>query len=201
LCDKKDIVTPISTNDEVYRKKLGFQKPVNYRMPFTKFSKYEIFNFLLTGKRVEFYNHMSCSEIKKYLSSNVYNNYYKFCFERNPYDKLISLFYHHGGFKKFKTIKKFIESGELGIIKGYDQYTINDVIAVDDIFKYEDLNNSLKIISERLDLKNILQLPEKKIKSEFRNRNFSYKDLIGKEEKDLIDIAWARELKLFSYDF
>src|SRR5690554_1428450 len=106
LCSSSDIVTPISVNDEVYRKSLGFQTPANYIVPFKRYSKQDLAEFFISRRRKELYNHMSCLEIKKYVGSEIYNSYYKFCFERNPYDKLISLFYHHGGFNKWSSIEE-----------------------------------------------------------------------------------------------
>ena len=201
LCTADDIVTPISKGDEEYRKSLGFQEPTNYVVPFIKYSKEDFYNCLKTKKRKELYNHMSCEEIKKVVGPKVFNSYYKFCFERNPYDKLISLFYHHGGYNKWQTIEEFIKSGELNIIKGFDQYTINKVVAVDDIFKYEDLDDSLLRISNKLNLKNKLELPEVKLKSEFRKNKSHYSELITLNEKRLIDVIWARERELMGYNF
>ncbi|SHE88478.1 Sulfotransferase family protein [Psychroflexus salarius] len=201
LCDENDIITPITSSDEEYRKKLGYQSAINYNIPFSKYNKKDFLKFLCTGKRKRFYNHMSSSEIKRYLGKDIYDSYYKFCFERNPYDKLVSLFYHHGGFQKYSSLLEFINKGELEIIKGFDQYTIGKNIAVDDIFKFENLDESIMIISDKLNLDNPLKLPPKKLKSQFREKNTHYSKLINQQVKRKIDIIWARELKMMNYDF
>ena len=201
LCDSNDILTPITPKDEEYRKKLGYQTATNYYIPLSKYNRNDFLQFLANGKRKQFYNHMACHEIKDYLGKNIYDNYYKFCFERNPYDKLISLFYHHGGFNKHDSILEFIGKGELEIIKGFDQYTINKLVAVDDIFKYENMKESLNIISEKLNLKKALEFPQKKLKSQFRDKDSDYKELINQDVKNKIDVIWAREIKLMKYEF
>lgn len=201
ICDENDIITPITPRDEDYRKSLKFQTAINYKIPFSKYSKKQLFEYFFTQKRREYYNHMSCQEIREEIGVKIYDSYYKFCFERNPYDKLISLFYHHGGFDRHGSLLNFIDKGELQIIKGFDQYTINKIIAVDDIFKYEDLESSLEIISQKLNLNNKLVLPPKKLKSGFRKKNSHYSKLINEEVKGRIDVIWAREKKLLGYEF
>jgi hypothetical protein len=201
LCDSNDIITPITKKDEEVRKDLGFLGPRNYYVPFKKYSKRDWANFLFLGKRVEFYNHMSCFDIQKYISKTVYNDYYKFCFERNPYDKVISLFFHKGGYEKWNSIENFINAGSLQIIKGYDQYTINKILAVDAIFKFEDMSTALQTISERLKLKEPLKLPEEKLKSQFRKDKRQYSEVLSANEKHLIDVIWARERELMGYTF
>ena len=41
----------------------------------------------------KFTDHMHANEIKKNISSQIYNNYFKFCVEREPVDKTISYFF------------------------------------------------------------------------------------------------------------
>uniref|UniRef100_UPI00404AF844 sulfotransferase family 2 domain-containing protein n=1 Tax=Gelidibacter sp. TaxID=2018083 RepID=UPI00404AF844 len=201
LCSKNDIVTPISIDDEAIRIGLGYQTPINYKIPLKKYSKKELVELILFGNKKSYYNHMSCEEIKQNIGDNMYNDYYKFCFERNPFDKVISLFYHQGGYNKWKSIEDFIKDGGLKIIKGYDQYTINNVIAVDDVFKFEQIEEALKIITHKLNLKTELSLPEVKAKSQFRNDKRHYKEVLTDTERRLIETIWAREINLMSYQF
>ena len=201
LCTKDDVLTPISVSDESVRKELGYLSPINYKIPFRFYSKRDLVVFLISGKRKAYYNHMSCSEIKNLIGDNKYDDYYKFCFERNPYDKAISLFYHQGGFKKWDSIEQFIKDGELGVIKGFDQYTINKIIAVDDIFKFENIPEALIKISNKLNLKETLKLPKKRLKSQFRKDKRPYKEVLSEKEKNLIDSIWAREKHLMGYNF
>ncbi|WP_310992301.1 sulfotransferase family 2 domain-containing protein [Aequorivita marina] len=201
LCAATDILTPISTNDENYRKSLGFQTATNFVIPFGKYTKHDYLELLISGKRKELYNHMSCAEIKNFVGSKVFRSYYKFCFERNPYEKLISLFYHQGGYKKWPTIEAFIKAGELNIIKGFDQYTINKVVAVDDVFKLENLDGALSIISNKLSLDSKLELPKVKLKSNFRKDKRSYKEILTPVDRQMVDIIWARERELMDYKY
>lgn len=201
LCSENDIVTPISKDDEEIRRALRYQTPTNYSIPLKKYNRKELLDFIIFGNRKSFYNHMSCEEIKQNIGGKIFNDYYKFCFERNPFDKVISLFYHQGGYSKWKSIEAFIKDGGLKIIKGYDQYTINNVIAVDDVFKFEQIEEALKIITHKLNLKTELSLPKVKAKSQFRNDKRHYNEVLTDTERRLIETIWAREINLMSYQF
>lgn len=201
FCSPTDVVTPISVKDEEYRKSLGFQSPVNYSIPLKYYSTEDYLNLFLKGRKKYFYNHMSCEEIRRYLGADIFDSYYKFCFERNPYDKFLSLFFHHGGFQRWNSLEEFINKGELEIIKGFDQYTIKKVIAVDDIFKYEEMDSALALISEKLELEERLKLPPVRLKGQFRTDKSHYTELITPSVRKMIDIIWARELELMNYEF
>lgn len=200
-CGPMDVLTPITASDQVYRQELGYQGPMNFKLPFKEYSFIDWMNFVKTGKRKKFYNHISCLEIQKHVKENVYKDYYKFCFERNPYDKAISLFFHEGGYHKWSSILEFINSGGLDVIKGYDQYTVENVVAVDDIFKYEYLNEALVEISRKLNLREVIELPKVKLKSQFRKDKRGYKEILTQEEKELIDVQWKREIDLLQYEY
>lgn len=201
LCDKNDIVTPITLADEKIRQKLGYSSPQNYRISFSKYTLQDLYKLFTKGTFKTFYNHISCEEIQAILGKKTYNDYYKFCFERNPYDKAISLFFHEGGYNKWQSIEQFIRQGGLKKIKGYDQYTIGKTLAVDAIFKFEDMETALQTISEKLNLKDPLKLPDVKLKSGFRKDTRSYTEVLTETEKQLIDTIWARERVLMGYTF
>ncbi|MFK5879877.1 MAG: sulfotransferase family 2 domain-containing protein [Flavobacteriaceae bacterium] len=201
LCTSKDIITPISIEDEKIRKEFGSQGPCNYKNYYRLFNKKNFLEYLFKSKKMFFYNHISCLEVKNIIGNEMFDNYYKFCFERNPYDKVISLFYHQGGFNKWDSIEDFIKKGGLNIIKGFDQYTIGKIVAVDDIFKFEDLEDALVSISNTLKLSESLKMPELKLKSKFRKDKRHYSEVLTQNEKKLIDIIWAREKELLNYHF
>ncbi|APY07552.1 hypothetical protein BWZ20_04235 [Winogradskyella sp. J14-2] len=199
LCSEEDIITPISKNDEKVRQSLGYLGPRNYKVPFVKYSKSDIVDLVLKGKRRELYNHISCEELIPVIGDKIFKDYYKFCFERNPYEKAISLFFHEGGYERWTSLKKFIAQGGLKIIKGYDQYTVNNIVAVDDIFKYEDIPTALDTIAKKIGLQQKIELPKTKLKSQFRKDKRPFDEVLSEEEKDLISTIWAREIKLMEY--
>ena len=133
-CGENDIVTPLGKKSEVIRTELGYTGPQNFQIPFSKYSLKDWLMFIYNRKRKVYYNHISAGEVKKYISDEVWNTYYKFCFERNPYDKVVSGYFFFG--KEFTSIYDYIQSGnvqkrgqpmrELGV--GQSDYTAPAVV-------------------------------------------------------------------------
>jgi len=76
-------------------------------------------DFLQRNKHKNWPNHTNCKIMKAYLGEKVFNNYFKFAFVRNPYDKLVSI-YHY---VKQKEAKMF--EGKIDQLPKFNQNIIN----------------------------------------------------------------------------
>ena len=86
FCGEKDIITPITSEDEIIRKELKYRGPQNYLAPISEYKIKDFARLLLYRKKKgKYYNHISAREIIKHTGKAVWKNYYKFCFERNPF--------------------------------------------------------------------------------------------------------------------
>ena len=84
-CGANDIITPVSPEDEKIRRDLGYPGPQNYLSPIRDYGIRDVAKRLLKGERkARFKNHISAKKVKAYIGEQVWNSYYKFCFERNP---------------------------------------------------------------------------------------------------------------------
>lgn len=191
ICGPEDIITPISKKDENYRKTLGYRGAQNYHFPI---SDYQLSDFLTLFRsrwhrkhKLGFYNHMPASLIKPRVGDEVWNDYFKFCFERNPYDKFVSWYYWMNKNNRYPSMQAFIESGDAGIVRGRSLYTLDDEIAVDRIFKFEEINEAIGILNERFGLHGQLEMPGKNTKSGIRSEKAHYRDLLGPFEKSWIE--------------
>ena len=90
LCGPQDIVTPIVPRIEGHqpRNYEGLINPV----PEILERPGKFFSALrhTMASRTKFYNHMPAREVKQRVPVDVWNGYFKFCVERNPWDKLLS---------------------------------------------------------------------------------------------------------------
>ncbi|MGG4094486.1 sulfotransferase family 2 domain-containing protein [Paenibacillus lautus] len=177
ILGEQDVITPVCERDEKIREIEGGISPQNY-----------------TG----FYNHMSASEIRAILGEKKWNSYYKFCFERNPWDKVISLYFHRYKQEPRPSFISFIDSGECFDAYNYNLYTINDEIAVDFIGRYEELETNLADVCNRLGI-NHLYLP--RAKSQFRTDKSHYSQFISSNEKEKINMLFKKEIQLHCYQF
>ncbi len=173
-----DIITPISKEDEKIREKLGIV-PKNFR-----------------GRK--FRNHMTAEEIKQKIEPQQWKNFRKFCFVRNPWDALVSMYYYRlkrdneqRSFPAFvKSFKRF---------NNYQQYTDREGnIIVDFIGKYENLLKDLNTVCRRLELPFDGWLP--KAKGDLREEN-SYQEFYNEELKRFVSRRFKKEICYFNYKF
>jgi hypothetical protein len=202
ICGPTDIITPIIKEDELARKALNYRTAQNYFIPYSRYTRLDWAKLLYTRKRVGFYNHMSAMQIMHYLEPEIWNSYFKFCFERNPWDKMVSWYFHWCTRQKVNiTFEKFLNEGLAGRIKGFDLYTNGGIQIVDKIYKYEEMDQSLDDISTILRLDEKVRLPEYRAKGGMRPENKKYQDVLSNREADLIAKIYAREISYFGYKF
>jgi len=200
-CGPDDVITPLIDDDENYRKELGFTGKQNYLYALKSYSKNDFLEAFLKQKKLGFYNHISAVEIKKRIPSDTWNSYFKFCFERNPYDKFISWYYWSGGDKKYSTMRNFINSGDAFKVLGFSLYSKNSMPVVDHVFKYENLDKELETLRQKLNFEEPICLPSKKTKGNIRKEKSHYRDVLKNHEVDWITKVYAREISFFNYSF
>lgn len=201
ICGPKDVLTPLSDEEEKIRQSLGYRGAQNFIIPFRQYKLLDWLKLVYYKKRVRFIHHMSVPEIRWYLESSIWDNYFKFCFERNPWDKMISYYFWNKGEESHKSIEQFLLSGEGGDIRGFDLYSIGGIPVVDRVFLFEEMAQSLQEISVKLKLEEPLSLPAYKAKGSVRKDKRHYREILNKGEADIISKVFAREIKYFSYEF
>lgn len=194
FCGPGDVITPISKNDELLRQQPGYRGPQNFLIPLRRYSQQELISAICRRKRLSFYNHCTAAFIKSHIDQEIWDTYYKFCFERNPWDKAISLYYW---WHVREPISDFIQSGEANRIAGFDLYTINGEIAVDQVFLYEELDQATDEIRSRLGLPEPLDLPH--TKAGHREDRRSYREILSEKDRRKIERVFAREIAHFGY--
>lgn len=183
-CGEDDIITPISPEDELIRKELQYRTAQNYLIE-------------KNGYTHKLYNHMSAEEIIKIVGKKLWEEYYTFCFERNPWEKAISFYYFKSINTEKESFSQFIRSSLFKKLSfGEDRlYLVNNKIGVDKIYLYEDLNNALKDILTHLKIHDSIELPNAKTK--FRKDKRSYRDILAKNDIDYINSKFNDEIEMF----
>ncbi|EMR03571.1 sulfotransferase family protein [Cesiribacter andamanensis] len=201
ICGAEDVLTPLDEDEEKVRKALGYRGAQNYIIPFWQYKTLDWAKFFYFRKRLQYYHHMSAHQIKWYLGADIWKSYFTFCFERNPWDKVISYYYWEEGDRREKNIQDFLLSGRGGDMRGFDLYSQGGVPIVDKVYKYENMEDNLKDLSDRLGLCTALRLPEYRAKGGARKDKRSYREILSAQEAELIAAIFAREIKYFSYYF
>jgi hypothetical protein len=152
-----------------------------------------------------FTNHIKASRIKAKVSAEIWNNYLKFAFERNPFDKVVSWYWwrkkRHG---LSDTFDEFIEKCTNGKYSyrfpvDYDKYAIDGKVVVDFIGRYESLQDDLKQIYQRLGIPFEDKLTYQKDDS--RKDKNDYRTFYNEDTKKLISNMFHREISLLGYEF
>ncbi len=205
-----DIITPISGRDELIRQNKYGIGSQHFRKGFSEYSFKDIARLFVKGIRAKKYcNHNSAELVRQNLGEDLFDSYYKFTIERNPWDKLVSRFYWQKsqemtpGCEK-EQFREYVRSGEaFDGATGYEMYAINSVPAMDFYVLYEELETGLKKVSETLNLGQNLYDVMKNIKAKANNRSrkTSYHSYYDDETQNIVATACAREIELFGFQY
>jgi hypothetical protein len=200
-CGPTDIVTPIVPAIEGHqpRNYEGFINPVPeiLERPGRLFS---VLRHTITS-REKFYRHMPASEVQQRVSSRVWNSYFKFCVERNPWDKVLSHYHMHatreGG---SLSLDEYLTRGRFPI--NYFRYTDRSgrKIIVDRVVRYENLLAELGEVFSQLNIPFDGTLGVA-AKSEYRTDRRPYQQVFNNEQRKIVEKAFAKEIELHGYRF
>lgn len=202
FCGKEDIITPITKNDEKARRRAGYHGARNYLSPLSDYRSKDFVKLLIKGRRkARFYNHIPAKKAKDFIGESIWNSYYKFCFERNPWDRLISYYYWHYKESPRPTISEFLKTDSPLNLKrrGLNVYTINGKVAVDKVCLYENISEELEKVRIRLGIPEKLDLP--RAKSGYRKDRRHYREVLDQGQKEIIEKIFSEEIALFGYQF
>ena len=207
ICGPEDVITRISMKDERERRK-SYRGAQNYRMSVGYYDRDDWKKLLLQGRFKRYENHDQAGKIKSFIQPEHWKSYFKFCFERNPWDKMVSHYFWKKEAYNLDNFSDYWEKGLAGEIVGFsetinarNQYSIDGEVVMDRIFKYEDLTGSLAAISERIGLQEPLQMPEYKAKGTHRSEKTHYRDLLTEIQAKQIAEICKQEIKLLKYIF
>jgi hypothetical protein len=131
------------------------------------------------------------------VPTRTFADYYKFCFDRNPWDFVVSLFHYRLGKGKLqdRDFDSFVHN--YPIVPNWSLYTAGNNVIVNEIFRYEELPQTLPLIAAKLGV-SLSSLPTDK--SRFRTTR-DYRSFYSPSTKDLIAERWAKTIRLLNYEF
>lgn len=151
------------------------------------------------------HTHATARHVKKLVGDNVFRSYFKFCVERNPWDRQVSLYFQRnkrsGNENHFdRDMRSFIfRTFHYTRMKNWQTYTIDGRIAVDRVLRYERLEEELSDLLKTINLPDDLRLPSRR--SEFRTDGRSYREFYSKTTRELVAKWYRKEIEAFGYAF
>lgn len=197
-CGPHDIITPISPEDEVMRAEAGGRPPQNYRIPLGSLDASDWLRLLRTRKRRRYRNHYPASLIRRYVGPTVWDSYFKFSIERDPFDKAISRYYWSTKPPR-PPLDVYLQSAPATQLSNWHIYTIDDRVAVDYIIRYERLRDGLDEVAARIGLPGSLDLP--RAKGGHRQERAHYSQILDQASRHRIEAVCAREIDTFGYQW
>jgi hypothetical protein len=202
MCGPSDVVTPLTDIDEAQRAEgRGAQ---NWRLHGWWGSPRPIWRrrwFKFTAEDYGFYNHMPAEQAKALLNDDkVWRSYFKFAFERNPWDRQVS-FYHHRHRRQTEPppFASFIHSDRHARLNNFEIYSIDGELAVDFVGRFENLEADLKHALDQIGLILDKELP--RAKTTFRRSNAPYREYYDGDTRAIVGDWYSREIKLLDYEF
>jgi hypothetical protein len=203
LCGASDVITPYREESEQDRKGLT---PQNYRIEHKLKPKRPLWRKLLMRPEryyhpsVGFYEHMPAWRVRDYVGEEVWRGYFKFAFDRNPWDRQVSWYLYKTKTKRFRpSFERFMGSRRRAYVKNYAIYTIEGSPAVDFVGRYENLKEDLNGVLSRIGIKERLKVPRVNVTQKGEARD--YRDYYSPKTRAMVEEWYAPEIKLLGYKF
>jgi Sulfotransferase family len=198
FCGADDVITRIFREDEGLRRELGYPGAQNTHVPARLQRRDERLRAWWRGKPQRFPNHATAAWIRRHVDAEVWRGYFKFCFERNPYDKAVSRYYWSTRDEaEPPALADFLASADPRLISNWHIYATSERIAVDFVGRYERLDEDLGQALRRIGLPVGPPLP--RAKSRFRRDARPYREILDARARARIERICARELAAFDY--
>ena len=201
LCGPDDIITSMETNEgtgiprnyhadnligRTYAKSRLFRKCVSRHSP-------------LLGPW--YYEHMPASRVRELIGEEIWQSYYKFCFERHPWDKVVSYY----NWKKFGQEREIPPFREYVLTKSHrlprdgGLYFDGETCLMDDVFDYKDFQQTFAGVCAKLGIPYDGVMPREK--TGVAKEKQDYRDYYDDETKAKVAEWFSREIKLMGYTF
>lgn len=203
VCGPDDVITEASEQLRGVR-----SKPAqNYRIEHPAKPKRALWKRLLGRPErhyhpsVGYYEHMPAWRVRTYAGEAVWNSYFKFSFERNPWDRQVS-WYHYKTKSKSQAEKPsfdtFNRDRRRAWVENWDLYTQDGKVALDFVGRYENLDADFAHVLERIGLEGQVALPRTNVR---RVEAKDWHDYYTPASRDLIAGWYAPEIAHFGYTF
>ncbi len=149
----------------------------------------------------QFYNHISAFAVRLAVPPDLWSDYFKFCVERNPWDKTLSHYamenHRIGGSLSFDD---YLTRRELCV--NYPLYTDEDdkTLLVDRVLRYERLDAELTEVFGQLGVPFPGEL-RVRAKAGYRSQQGPYQQYYSDAQRHLIERAFAWECEHLGYRF
>tara|TARA_Y100000004_G_C8839070_1_gene379666 strand:- start:42 stop:563 length:522 start_codon:yes stop_codon:yes gene_type:complete len=143
--------------------------------------------------------HGSATTIRKLVGEDIWNDYFKFTFVRNPYEKIVSQYHynaHKWGFKD-STFEEYIKAWNAGKrISTYPQSHLSYINEkLDFIGRFENLQQDFNIVCDKIGI------PQQQLPHKNKSKHKHYTEYYDDKLKEIVAERYAKDLVHFGYSF
>jgi hypothetical protein len=200
-CGPEDVVTPILPPVEGHaaRNDRGLFNPLR---GITGASRAErLLTLRDLWRRRRFYNHIHARTVRHRVGGKVWKRYFKFCVERNPWDKTLSHFHmKNGRSAKERSLDEYLAAGDYCL--NYPQYMDGSGhrLLADRVVRFE------KLVAELGEVFGMLGVPfegtlDVRAKAQSRKDRRHYREIYSDKQRRIVERAFAKEIRLHGYSF
>jgi hypothetical protein len=152
------------------------------------------------------HGHISVTQLRPHLPSETWDSYFKFGFVRNPFDRFVSTCFFlnrkNPRFNKnptasMKQALSFDRFRQRVLVRPQVQQLTDDQgnVAVDFVGRYEDLQQSVDAIFDRL------SLPATELPMKNTSQHGAFTEYYDDDLKSMVGGFYEKDLRVFNYDF
>jgi hypothetical protein len=204
LCGPGDVITPYRAESEEDRQG---RPPQNYRIEHLLKPKRPLWRRLLRRPEryyhpsVGFYEHMPAHLVRAYVGDEVWRSYFKFAFDRNPWDRQISWYFYKTKSKATRpSFERFMASRRRAYVDNHEIYMDDGAMAVDFLGRYESLDDDLAKALQMAGVERHLAVPKANVTPDKGERK-DYRSYYTPKTEALVADWYAPEIKLLGYGF
>jgi hypothetical protein len=186
VCGPDDVITSLNPKDEEERKAAGIPGPQNDESP-------------PLARRA--FNHMPARMAREAIGAEVFDAYYRFAVERNPWDAVVSAYFWSFRDKEAPSFEEWVVDGDQvdNLAKNAGIYRLHGEIAVHRLLRYESLAADVAEVWEHLGLPGKPDLPHAKAGA--RPRDADYRSMYSDAARDRVAKAFERTIADLGYEF
>ncbi len=201
LCGPDDVVTPMESNrhgdiprnfhadtliGRAYAGSRLFRKCVNRHSP-------------VLGKW--YYEHMPAWRVREQIGEEVWNSYHKFCFERNPWAKVVSYYNWKrlGQGRSLPSFRDYVLHKTHRLPMDARLYFDGDACLMNEVVDYADFKTGFANVCAKLGVPYDGVMPREK--TNITEKPVDYREFYDEETKAKVAEVFAREIKLMGYTF
>jgi hypothetical protein len=148
-----------------------------------------------------FYNHMPAVEVRHRVGEALWHSYFKFCVERNPWEKVLSFYWMERSRNgEGLDFDEFLARDQIGFNWPLYADECGESPIIDRILRYERLGDDLTKLFKELGVPWAGSL-EYRAKSEYRQDRRHYREILSSHQANYIAKRFVKEIEWHGYQY